>query len=72
MCFVLRTTSVEDCVQEQRRAGQRPDADPTTNFYTVFISLELLIKLWCTIHLGTVDKLNYIKSLPFDLGIAIT
>ena len=63
--------SLEDCVQEQGRAGRRPGSNANTDSYTICVSLESLLKLWYRIYNGTVDKLSYRESLLFDLEITL-
>ena len=53
--------SCEDMVQEEGRAGRRDTANPSTDSYTICLSLESLLRLRKRIYGGTVDKLSYRK-----------
>ena len=59
-------------VQEEGRAGRRATTNSTTDSYTIFLSLESLLKLWKRIYGGTTDELNYRKSLLFDVEVMLT
>ena len=56
--------SCEDMTQEE-------GANPSTDSYTIFISLESLITLWKIIYVGTVETFSYRKSLLFDVDIIL-
>ena len=58
-------------VYEVGRAGCRATVSPSTDSYTISLSLELLLKLWRQIYGGTVDKLSYQKSLLFDVEVML-
>ena len=63
--------SCEDMVQDEGRVGRRVDANPSTESYTICISLESLIKLWKRIYSGTDNKLSYRKSLLYDVEVML-
>ena len=58
-------------IQEEGRAGRRLGANPSTDSYTIFISLKSLLKLCRRIYVGTVDKLRYRKSLLYDVEVIL-
>jgi len=63
--------SLGDWVQEQERAGRRPGSDSTTGSYTICVSFDSLLKLWCRIYSGTVDNISYRESFLFDLKVTL-
>ena len=63
--------SCEDMTQEEGRAGRRVGANPSTDSYTICISVESLIMLWRRMYVGTVENNNYRKSLLFDVDIML-
>ena len=64
--------SCEDMSQEEGRAGQRATANPSTDSYTICLSLESLLILWKRIYGGTIDKLSYRKSLLLDVKVMLS
>ena len=62
---------LEDCVQEQGRDGHRTESNNASDSYTICVSFESLLKLWCRISGGTIYKLSYQESLLFDLEITL-
>ena len=63
--------SLEECVQEQGRAGRRPGSNATTDLYTICISFESLLVLLKRIYKVTVDKIPYRESLLLDLKVTL-
>ena len=61
--------SLEDCVQEQVRAGRRLVSNTTTDSYTICISFESLLLLWQRIYRGTVYKISYREILLLNLEV---
>ena len=62
---------LEDCVHEQGQADRRPGSNAESDSYTICVSFEPLLKLWCRIYSGTIDKLSYQERLLFDLEITL-
>ena len=58
-------------VQEEGRAGRRVGENPTTDSYTIYISLGSLLKVWQRIYSGTDDKLSYRKSLLYAIEVML-
>ena len=64
--------SVEDCIQEEGRAGRRIGADHTTDWYCICMSLESFLSVLRRV-LTTVDtNAEYKASMISDLHIAMS
>ena len=64
--------SIKDYIQEEGRSGRRVGVDHTTDWYSIFISLESFMSILRTV-LTTVDTdSNYKATLLSDLHIAVS
>ena len=63
--------SCEDMTQEEGRIERRVGASPSTDSYTICISLKSVITLWRIIYEGTVDTVSYRKSLLYDVDVML-
>jgi len=64
--------SVEDCIQEEGRAGRRNGADHTTDWYCICISLESFLSVLRRVLTSTSKDPNYKASLVSDLHVAMS
>ena len=64
--------SIEDCIQEEGRAGRRVGADSSTDWYTICISLESFFRVLRLVLTSEESRASYRQTLITDLHVCLS